>query len=329
MKILIIKQSSLGDVLHSTVPLRLIKNQYPKAIITFLTDKNSFPILKNNPLIDEFILIDLFYAKKNFPSHPFKVLRHFFSILKKVRADYFDLAIDLQGLLRSLLFLYFSKSKIKIGKTHYFFTPHYRNKHLHAIEEMKRLIMKVGIASKEINMEYFHDLASLKEVKQLIKTTSKKKVILLAPFTQWPSKNWSLVQIKHFISLVHKKVTVVISGASKDLQATKTILNNIKNNQCINLVGKLTLEQFSALMQQSDLIISCDSFPAHLACALQKKLLVLFGPTLESRVGPIGQHYQIVKAKNCSSCYNRYCKKNCMDQIKATFISNLTLKKLK
>ena len=194
---------------------------------------------------------------------------------------------------------------------------------------MKRLIMKVGIASKEINMEYFHNSTSLKEAKQLIKTTSKKKVILLAPFTQWPSKNWSLVQIKHFISLMHKKATVFITGAPKDLKTTKTILSDIKNNQCINLVGKLTLEQFAALMQQSDLIISCDSFPAHLACALQKKLLVLFGPTLSSRVGPIGQHYQIIRAKNCSSCYNHYCKKNCMDQIKASFVFNLAKKKLK
>ena len=71
MKILLIKQSSLGDVLHSTVPLRLIKNQYPKATIIFLTDKNSFPILKNNPLIDEFILINFFLCQKKILFSPF------------------------------------------------------------------------------------------------------------------------------------------------------------------------------------------------------------------------------------------------------------------
>ena len=100
MKILVIKQTSLGDVLHATVPIRLLKEQYPDSHLTLLTDKSSYPVVENNPYIDVCLLIDIHWCIEHFWKHPVRVLRTFWRTLIEVRRTVYDFVIDLQGLER-------------------------------------------------------------------------------------------------------------------------------------------------------------------------------------------------------------------------------------
>ena len=114
MKILLIKQTSLGDVLHMTPVIRALKKWKPEAAIDIVTDKRALGILENNPYINKLYVLDIYkYEKEIFksPSKFISTVKEFFSHIKEVRKEKYDIAIDLQGLERSVIFLYLCKAK--------------------------------------------------------------------------------------------------------------------------------------------------------------------------------------------------------------------------
>ena len=119
MKILLIKQTSLGDVLHMTPVVRALKKWKPEAEIDIVTDKRALGILKNNPYINKLYVLDIYKYEKEIFKSPlkfFSTIKEFFSHIKEVRKKKYDIAIDLQGLERSVIFLYLCKAKKKYAK---------------------------------------------------------------------------------------------------------------------------------------------------------------------------------------------------------------------
>ena len=119
MKILLIKQTSLGDVLHATPVIRALKKWKSDCTIDVVTDKRALGILENNPYINKLYVLDIYkYEKEIFasPSKFFSTIKEFFSHIKEVRKEHYDIAIDLQGLERSVIFLYLCHSKKKFAK---------------------------------------------------------------------------------------------------------------------------------------------------------------------------------------------------------------------
>ena len=116
MKILLIKQTSLGDVLHMTPVIRALRKWKPESEIDIVTDKRALGILKNNPYINKLYVLDIYKYEKEIFKSPlkfFSTIKEFFSHIKEVRKKKYDIAIDLQGLERSVIFLYLCKAKKK------------------------------------------------------------------------------------------------------------------------------------------------------------------------------------------------------------------------
>ena len=131
--ILIIKQTSLGDVLHSTGHVRCIRKQYPDARITLLTADTSADIYRDNPHIDEMIEFQRYRVKRDWWRHPAWTLGHFRKVLAEVRKQRYDLAIDLQGRWKSALFLYAVHSSRKYIKGNWPMLDGFRDRSLHWI----------------------------------------------------------------------------------------------------------------------------------------------------------------------------------------------------
>ncbi len=119
MKILLIKQTSLGDVIHSSLAVEATRAQYPEAEIHFMVDKSCKLAVEHNPRIDKLIIFDKILVsqkmKKSF-FNIFSVMAQFLTSLREVRKEKYDLAIDLQGIERSIFFLYFCRAKEKFVK---------------------------------------------------------------------------------------------------------------------------------------------------------------------------------------------------------------------
>ena len=105
MKILVIKQTSLGDVLHATAALTAIRDAHPSAHLTVLTSTAAQELLKHNPNIDELIIFDRYGVKRNWWRRPVWTFQQFVQTLKVVRLNEYDLALDLQGSWKTVIFL--------------------------------------------------------------------------------------------------------------------------------------------------------------------------------------------------------------------------------
>ena len=103
MNILVIKQTSLGDVLHASGHIRAIKRQFPKSRLVLLTDKTSRDIYRHNLWVDHIIEIDRYGFKANWYRNPVWAFREMRRVMAEVREEKFDLAFDLQGLAKSVI----------------------------------------------------------------------------------------------------------------------------------------------------------------------------------------------------------------------------------
>lgn len=341
MKILIIKQTSLGDVLHSTVAIDAIKKKYPDAKITYLVDISAQDIVKYNPDVDRIILFHFNYvinlAKKNI----FKVIKYFYDKIKELRNEEYDIAFDLQGLERSVLFLYFARAKEKYVKGRYPLLKGYKNKDIHATTEILSVLSLAKIKSNNTRMSLYIPDDIEKKVLSFIQKINpdKKPIITISPFTRWETKNWGVDKFKDLIKLLEQKDYIIfLTGTKEDQSKVESMIdrNLIIDKKSIidkdddsnltkkakekifNLAGKLSILEFASLIKHSNLLVSCESFPPHIASTLHTPVIVLMGPTDEKRIGPINTRYKLIRAENvlCSKCYKRRCKKmDCMKNI--------------
>ena len=112
---------------------------------------------------------------------------------------------------------------------------------------------------------------------------------------------------------------LVFAGSAKDREAIRLALAPLPVSRVVNLAGDLSLAEFAELVNQAVAVLTGDSFSLHVATANGRPTVALFGPTDETRVGPIGDSTVIIRAENsnCSRCYRRtYCPKGCIRKIR-------------
>lgn len=326
MNILVIKQTSLGDVLHATPHLRAIKQRYPDAHLTVLTAQGSAEIYANNPHIDRLVLFDYAAYKRVGLQSPRALLAIFKQSLAELNRREYDLAFDLQGLLRSVVFLYGTPAKNKYVKGRWLGLQGFRNKRLHAIDEMSQVLAEADIPVLDNAMQFSQaaDIGSQLQAKltqndlgPLLAHAKQKPFVVVSPFTRWASKNWPLSSFIETALRLSQKQTVLITGTAQDCASiTQAIRIGAPDTPNIyNLAGKLSLSELAALMAASALVISGDSFPMHLATAVGAPLITLFGPTDERKTGPRSNNSVILRPQDCRRCDKPNCASACLGQI--------------
>lgn len=316
MKILLVKQTSLGDALHSSAALAMLKKNYPNSEVHLVCDVSTATIFRHQNTIDKLFTLDITWSEKNFFKKPIQVLRHFFSLLSTIRKETYDLAVDLQGLSRSAFFVMFAKAKKKALKgTWPFFIPFktFENRNIHAVEEMKALLVLCGLKYFPENMSFPLSEAAITKAKAWVNENCQaEQKIIISPFSRWENKNWGSDNHIQFINALSSDYSVVLSSSPSDLDALKQIQKSCSRD---TIIFQGPIDDYAALISQMDVLISCDSFPMHLGCALDKPVLALFGPTREEKVGPLGKQAKVLRWPNCERCYKRSCKKGCTAKI--------------
>ena len=194
VNVLVIKQTSLGDVLHSTGHVRTIRENFPRCRLTLLTAAGSADIYRHNPRVDELILFERERVKGEWWRHPLRTARYLAGVIAQVRARRFDLAFDLQGLARSVVFLYAARAKKKYVKGRWPGLGGFRNPALHAIAEMDGVLGRARLSCTDTSMEIFTDAAARRRVDDLLADINphRKPLLVFSPFSRWPSKDWPL-----------------------------------------------------------------------------------------------------------------------------------------
>ncbi len=303
-RILIIKPSALGDVVHGLPVLVRLRKKWPNAKISWLVAPAFAGLLENHPLLDEVIRFDRHDYGVAWRS-PAALLR-LWRFIRDLRGHKFDLVIDLQGLFRSGWLAKRSKAPLRVGfaKTRELAWIFYTHRvpvdfaNDHAVT--RNLAIATALGCDEGDVEF--PLVSEEAVPESIPLATRYAVIL--PGTNWATKRWP---VEHFASLVEPLRTrfnlkVVVAGGPGDVALASQIPADY------NLAGKTSLKQLVALLNGAAIVIANDSGPMHIAAALNRPLVALFGPTNPTRTGPYAREDTVIRlAIECSPCYSRTC----------------------
>lgn len=326
-RILIIKLSSLGDVIHALPVPEALKTVYPSARVSFLVNREYGDLLIGNPRIDE-----IFLFERKIKGGFFKAISSNLKLLKILRSRGFDLVIDLQGLLRSGLIAWFSRSKNIVGfensrEGSRFFYNHkisVPDQNIHAVDRYLLFPKSMGWNEKPKFIIKLHKNNEL-FIEDFIRAEKLKTflpIIAIQPMARWPTKEWSHKNFARLGNLIQKskEYQVVFLGSKEELSEIKEIVRLMEEPPVI-ATGKLSLKQLAAFLKKCALLVTNDSGPMHLAVALNVPVLALFGATDFRRTGPYQmENHVISKNVECSPCLKRTCLNHafpmeCMERI--------------
>ncbi len=318
MKILIIKPSSLGDIIHSLPFLKAIKDTFREAEVEWVISKNLEGILQGHPLISKLIVFDKDSWKN--PENISKTIKETIQFIKTLRSEYYDMVIDLQGLLRSGLITSLVRSPVKAGFKHareggwLFYNKKVSvNGALHAVDKSLEVAKALGAKTEKAEFPLYVDELAKKKVKRLI--PDLHEYIVIVPSARWETKKWPS---ERFGALIPElSVPSVITGSTADRQTVQQVTAS-SGGRGIDLCGKTDLKELTVLIAGAKVLISNDSGPLHIGTALGVPVVALFGPTDPMRTGPYGWSGNSVKAGDrkikvirspvsCSPCFKKKC----------------------
>lgn len=287
--ILIIKMSSLGDIIHALPSLYALRKKFPNAKITWAVHPSFAGILPGKPWIDEIYLVD----RKKIKSIPY--LR---TVKKELSDKNFDLVIDLQMIAKSALISFLSGARTKIGyhdarEGSFLINKPIKGKHAegHIIEQLLDVMGYLGCDTDKIVFPLKDVTTEQKEVKDLLKSLDVQgKFAILVPGTRGEFKKWPISYWAELAKSFSKNnIYSVLVGTPDEKDMGEEIVELAGSNKVCNLIGKTTLLQLVALEKMAALHISADTGPLHIANAVNTPILALFGPTLPDRSGPFGE----------------------------------------
>jgi heptosyltransferase-1 len=311
-RVLIIKPSAIGDVVHALPVLNLVKRKWPAAKVSWLVTPACSGLLENHPLLDEVILFDRkrFGGAWRSPRLALELRR----FTRSLRARGFDLVIDLQGLFRSGWLAKKSGAAMRVGFSNarelaWIFYTHrvpIETMEQHAISRYLKLAEFIGCGSSPVEFPFATSDADRTYVSQLLtaQAASPLRYAVLMPGTNWQTKRWPVEKFAALVAPLREQfgLASVLAGGG-DAAAMAKDLPGV-----INLAGKTSLNQLTALLERAELVIANDSGPMHIAAALGRPLVTPFGPTNPVRTGPYGRMESVVRLDLiCSPCYSRKC----------------------
>lgn len=304
--ILIIKLSSLGDVIHASPCAQALRELYPTAKITWIVEKNFAGLLIGSPVLDEVIQVDLAYLRKASLGDAFTYLNQ---LRRNLRARQFDLVLDMQGLFKSALIAWMTGCKERIGygwqrEGSSFISQGINGEHAkdHVIQAYLDVVRYLG--SKV--MEPVFPLPDLTVAKANVAAlldgaAPSNNRIVFAPGASKANKEWP---VAHYISLAKMLTldgwTIVVVGGKTDVDKGRQLAEAVSG--VLDLTGKTSLQELAALLAESTLFVSGDTGPLHIAVATGVPIVALYGPTRPERTGPYGKLATVLRAPQEADC---------------------------
>ena len=319
-KILLVRLSAMGDVVFNSPLANLLKKN--GAQLNWLVSEKGYDIVNNNPCVDKVILAPIEKWKKN--KNKLQNFKEYLEIIKTIRKENYDIVIDTQLILKSLIWTLFSGGKRRIVSKsaregaiiggNEIIEPLFNDFKLHAVQNYFKFAKYLGLDTSEIIKTLPESSQETKDyVAGLLSVLDKNKPILtIAPATTWKNKHWNRDNWFELISKLNPdKYNIVFVGTKNDTD----LISLISQNKYLNLAGKTNLKQLIELFKNTDILISLDSGSTHLAWLTDKpKILSIFTSTPKARYSPIGEkHIALQGNLDCQPCHRKKCPLACDD----------------
>jgi heptosyltransferase I len=350
-KILLIKLSALGDVVHTIPVLNKLRRRYPAAQLDWLMNPAIAELLRHHPAITEIVE----FAREEW-SAPWRFAPYvsYAKLASRLRETRYDLVVDMHGQLRTAILTLATGAPVRIG----FDRPRARvwdastrklpelaRKHAwqgaregswlaythripvptldrHAVDRYLSIGPILGLDGNPADFSFPISPDADASVESLMRRhgIGGGAIVTLAPGTIWETKHWgsdNFAEVaRHFLG---KNFAVALIGSRRERAVCEQVARLAPG--AINLAGMTALGELAALIRRSAMVVTNDSGPMHLAVALDRPVVSIFGPTDPMWIGPYRRANAVLQAAlPCSPCYLRRldrCRHDhaCMQQV--------------
>jgi len=331
-KVLIIKPSSLGDVVTALPVLRGLRRTFPQARISWLLSAGCAPLLEGDGDLDEIILFDRRGLGRWWRST--RGFGDLWRFQKRLRHAGFDWVIDLQGLLRSSLFAAFSNADVRAGFVDpreklagLFYTHKYSPTQVHTVGRNVELARQMGIDAKceEMTLKVTPAGRAFAESTCCLHNLRPGGFIVAVPPTRWRTKLYPPRHWRSVIQRIIPRCPVVIAGTPADEPMCREISAGFADG-VVNLAGKTNVPQLVGLLSAAGAVICSDSAAMYIAPAVAVPVVALLGPTRPERTGPVPPSRMIISPAPCRGCLKRRCRHvTCMELITPAEVARVSL----
>lgn len=308
---LIIKPSSLGDVVQAIPVLRLIKQHLPHSQVYWWLARELFPLLEQDPDLAGLIPFDRQWARPRY-------WPEFVQTVLQVRKQRFEWVLDLQSLARSGLFAWLANGDLTIGLEDmregapalYDQAVPRPSSLTHAVDWYLQVLDLLHVP---IHWGFTWLPASPAAAACIHRKWNPgiRSWLALHPGARWSNKRWPVeryAELAERLSTAEPSLHFVILGSSKE-KDLGAVISRAVPDRCLDLTGQTSLPELVEWIRSSRLMVTNDTGPMHLAAALGKPVVALFGPTEPRRTGPYGQIDRVLRVSlPCEPCLRPVCK---------------------
>jgi lipopolysaccharide heptosyltransferase I len=297
-RILIVKLSSMGDVVHALpVPVTL-RASFPSARIAWLIESRWLPLVQRHPAVDEVFAIDTFKARQNPRSFP-----ELIESIRKVRAFKPDWAVDLQGAVKSAVLgrlsgaprrLGFARPVIREPLAGIFYNRRVRPQSIHVVEQMLDLLSGIGPITRVIDFPFPVPDKAREAAQAWLLQNRVGPFVFFSPGGGWASKRWPSNRYAALAEALERDygLAAVLNLGPADhelddaFRRARTIRARLFSGDLMNL---------AAMLLNAELVVGGDTGPLHLAAALGTPTVALYGPTDPGRNGPYSKRAVVLR----------------------------------
>ena len=354
-RILLIKLSAVGDVVHTIPVLNKLRRRYPDARIDWLVTPAIAELLRHHPGISNVIE----FTRSDW-KHPWRWSTYVNSLrlAARLKANDYELVVDMHGQLRTALATLATGAAVRIGfdrprakvwqaserilpanarrhawkgaregswlaYTHHMTVP---TLDLHAVDRYLSVGRMLGLDAEPADFSFPVPRAASERIAHLLgRHGAGANLLTMAAGTIWETKHWrteGFAEVaRHFMRRGH---SVVLFGSARERAACQAVAALAPG--AINLAGETSLSEMAELIRRSTICLTNDSGPMHMAVALDRPVVSIFGPTDELWIGPYRRPSAVVRANlACAPCYLRVLSRcphghACMQQVSAAAV---------
>ncbi|MBI4000663.1 MAG: glycosyltransferase family 9 protein [Nitrospira defluvii] len=307
-RLLLIKPSSLGDIVHTMPTLAALRARFPHAEMTWLVKRQWAPLVEVIGGVDQVCAVGM-------------GLSGWLGRVPELRAARFDLVVDLQGLLRSAAMAWLTGCGRRIGLANaregspLFYTQRVEvpDAPMHAVD---RYLLVAEALGAERPAQPLFEFVDRPEDRQAVETilagagvAAPLPWIAINASARWETKRWPpqhFAEAADQLSRTHALPIVFIGGAAERLESLAVMA--LMRTKAVDLTGQTPVGLLPCLLRQAAVLVTNDSGPMHIATAVGTPVVALFGPTDPRRTGPYGRgHLVLSHAVECSPCFRRDC----------------------
>lgn len=297
-RILVVKLSSFGDIVHVTPCLRALRRAWPRAEMTMVVEKRFADIVRHDPYLDG--LIEAGPPQRR----PWAIWGQARETFRRFGGTPFDLAIDFQGNRKSALWTYASGAATKAGRGSW--RPGWQlslrpNLDRHAVIVCASIAQSIGVPVDDLAPQLAVSQDDDRRVGHLLREhgLSQDGLFLANPFCRWRSKEWALERYGETLRTIHPAngQPWVITGGPDETERAKALMQQLPDGAAVSLAGRLTLGELLCLLRRGGLMLTGDTGPMHAAAAFGVPVIALFGPTWPERTGPWGAAHRVLQAR--------------------------------